>query len=251
MKLSSRPHLIKPPAKPPQPKPQVKPIVEEQDRQLNLVREQILKEAEAQAQEVLAQAQEQSKAVLDEAKRNGYNQGFAQGKEEGRAKGRAEGLSQARAVIVQVQEILAQALGLEVEIQNQLEQELVKLALAIAKKVVGELAVEKEQLVLHTAKRALERVQGELEVTVRVNLEDLELLQRERATLLAQADGIREIKFLEDPRVERGGCLIETNLGTIDARLKTQFAELAKLREEGKNTAKAGSGPLPGKNRAD
>ena len=110
--------------------------------------------------------------------------------------------------------------------------------MALAKKVVGELAREKEELILYTAKRALKKVRGESQVTIRVNWQDLELMKAEREELLAHTDGIREIIIREDPRVEQGGCLIETNFGAIDARLKTQLAELEKLTEEGKDTGR-------------
>lgn len=246
VEFSSTPYPIKIQAKPLPTEPEPHPQKEEQEQTLLAAREQVIKEAELQAQELLAQAQQRSQTILAQAKQEGYDQGYAQGKEEGIVQGRTESLAAVQPILAQAQEVLAQTLGLEAEIQHQLERSLAKLALAIARKVVGELAAEKEELVLYTAKRALQKVRGELQVTIRVNLKDLEFIGQERTTLLAQADGIREIKIVDDPRVEPGGCLIETNLGTIDARLETQFAELAKLAEEGKDSGQAGSRQLPG-----
>ena len=41
-------------------------------------------------------------------------------------------------------------------------------------------------------------------------------------------DGLRFIEIVEDRRVGDGGCVIETNAGTIDAKIETQIAEVAR-----------------------
>ena len=245
VELASTPYPIKVPAKP-QATPQSVPTEEKQDLAFLQEQEELLEKAEAEAQKLIAQAQAQSQILEEEAREKGYSQGFAQGQKEGRTQGREEGLHSAQPIIARIEEVLAQAIGASPQIQQQLEQQLVKLALAIAEKVVGELAREKEELVLQTAKHALTRVRGESQVTIRVNWQDLDLVQAEREVLLAHTDGIGEIIIREDPRVGRGGCLIETNLGAIDARLETQLEELGKLAEEGKDTGRTGSRQLPG-----
>ena len=65
--------------------------------------------------------------------------------------GREEGLRQAQEIIAQAKTILNSALAGQEELARQLEHQLAKLALAIAEKIVGELAQEKEELVLHVA----------------------------------------------------------------------------------------------------
>jgi flagellar assembly protein FliH len=42
--------------------------------------------------------------------------------------------------------------------------------------------------------------------------------------LSAYADSVKEIVIEADGKVERGGCIIESELGNIDARISTQFA---------------------------
>jgi flagellar assembly protein FliH len=47
-----------------------------------------------------------------------------------------------------------------------------------------------------------------------------------REDLIAMVDGIRNIEIVDDRRVDAGGCVIETNGGTIDAKLDTQLNEI-------------------------
>ena len=36
-------------------------------------------------------------------------------------------------------------------------------------------------------------------------------------------DGVKSFSILEDANVEPGGCIIETNLGFVDARISTKL----------------------------
>jgi flagellar assembly protein FliH len=251
--LSNTPYYIQPPLPSEPPAAAVEPSQRERPEEKEAKR--ILASAKEKAQAMIGEAQKLREEISAKAQAEGFEKGLVQGREEGFQKGlvqgREEGLRQAQEIIAQAKTILNSALAGQEELARQLEHQLAKLALAIAEKIVGELAQEKEELVLHVAKRAMEKVRGESQVTIRVNLEDLRLLQAERAALLAGADGIKTVNIVEDPRVERGGCVIETNLGTIDARLKTQLSELAKLTEEGKSPDQTQPQRLSGQAGAD
>jgi flagellar biosynthesis/type III secretory pathway protein FliH len=58
---------------------------------------------------------------------------------------------------------------------------------------------------------------------VRLHPADLELLQKAGSPLLTSADGVSEFRFLGSPEVARGGCLVQTRFGTVDARRETKF----------------------------
>ena len=47
-----------------------------------------------------------------------------------------------------------------------------------------------------------------------------------RDDLLSLLDGIKNLEIVDDRRVGDGGCVIETNAGTIDAKIETQLAEV-------------------------
>jgi len=40
---------------------------------------------------------------------------------------------------------------------------------------------------------------------------------------LGGGDGAQEFRFLSSPEVTRGGCLVQTQFGTVDARRETKF----------------------------
>jgi flagellar assembly protein FliH len=69
----------------------------------------------------------------------------------------------------------------------------------------------------------LVQVEGTAQFTVRLHPADLELLRKFDSPLLAAGEGGQEFRFLSSPEVTRGGCMVQTHFGTVDARRETKF----------------------------
>ncbi len=142
--------------------------------------------------------------------------------------GRQEGL--ARAAVA-----LAAAAGERDRILASAEPELVRLALAVAGKVVaGEVALDRG-VVTRIAAEALQAARDRREVVVRVAPADAAALRAEEPRLLEALARARAVAIREDPAVGRGGVVVETEAGTVDARIETRLDALrrALLGEDG------------------
>jgi flagellar assembly protein FliH len=116
---------------------------------------------------------------------------------------------------------------------SQVEREVVKLALEVSKKIVHrEIQVDKD-IVQTLVRVALSHVAEKSAVTVHLNPVDYNHLLAQRAEL-SQSEG-REISLLADKSIERGGCLIQTECGDIDARIEEKFREVEQAFFEGMN----------------
>ncbi len=71
----------------------------------------------------------------------------------------------------------------------------------------------------------LGRVKEGRGLVARVSPTDLPLLQPEEARLAAAVPG-RALTLVADARIELGGCIVESNLGTLDGRMDVQLREL-------------------------
>jgi flagellar assembly protein FliH len=91
-------------------------------------------------------------------------------------------------------------------------------------KIAGEHLATREA-VLGAVVEVIKRVKDSREVTVRVSSQDFPLL-REYEAHIQQALGSRHSTLVADPRVSVGGCLVESDLGTLDGRLEVQLREL-------------------------
>lgn len=164
-------------------------------------------------------AEEARQVELEERVRAGYERGRIEGE---RALGEQ--------LIRQRQETQALANGILESLRNALpqvtrdtEQTLVVLALEIARKIVTDLPVT-APMVEATVREALEQVENAAELTVLLHPADLELLQQLASPLLEPAaEPSRTIQFRGTPEVSRGGCLVQTRFGAIDARRESKF----------------------------
>jgi flagellar assembly protein FliH len=74
--------------------------------------------------------------------------------------------------------------------------------------------------------QALRKVKGRGDVTVRVNLADVKLTTEHTKEFMDAVENIQNISIVEDSTIDRGGCIVETDFGAIDARIASQLAEL-------------------------
>ena len=105
------------------------------------------------------------------------------------------------------------------------EQALVNLALDIARKLVADLPIS-PNLVEAIVRESLVNIEGSSELHVDLHPADLELLRQANSPLLATPGQPGAIQFHPSADVSRGGCLVRTCFGVIDARRETKLALL-------------------------
>lgn len=103
----------------------------------------------------------------------------------------------------------------------------VVLARKMAERIVGR-AVELDAGVMReiVAQALAAAKSGKTAVLLRVHPEDLAALQQERAGWLAEIGSKADVRVTADPGVGRYGCVVETAVGRLDARLQTQLDAL-------------------------
>ncbi len=102
---------------------------------------------------------------------------------------------------------------------------LVKLALAAAEKIIAGLPVSPE-LVEAVIREALHQVEETAEITIQLHPEDLALLRKHGSPILKGVPDAGPLRFISAAEVTRGGCLVQTRFGLIDARRETKLAQL-------------------------
>ncbi len=169
-----------------------------------------LEQAQAQADALLAELESHRTRVLTEARRIGSEEGFAQ-----------------------VAELLLRARAEAHELKKRSEQRLVALAVRIAERILGAQLELAPEYVLSVARKAMEQVPWCRKLVYRVHPEDLALLEQHREALFARAAEV-DAQFVADAKVRRGGCILETEVGRIDATLESQLRAIERaLTEQG------------------
>jgi flagellar assembly protein FliH len=160
----------------------------------------------------------------------------AQAREEGLREGREEAL----AALTPALESLAQAAEAVQADQHaraeRLERHAVDLALFLAEKVIGgAIAVQPEQ-VIEAVRGALRGIVERERVTVLVHPEDLELVRDAMDGIRATLGGIEHCEVQAERRVSRGGAVVRTPDGDVDARVETKLQRASEVVETALST---------------
>lgn len=111
------------------------------------------------------------------------------------------------------------------DVTRECEGAMIALALEIAGKLVADLPIASE-MVEAAVREALANIEQTSNLTVLLNPMDYELLQQANAPLLLNEAGGERLKFQTSAQVTRGGCLIQTSFGVVDARRETKLEAL-------------------------
>ena len=175
--------------------------------------------AEGQAAEVVAAAHKEAERLLAEARGQAEVMG-REAHEEGLRAGRQEGATEYVALCAQVREEIERS-------QDALAPQVTQLAMMVARRVLGrELQFAPEAVVDMVKKTLGEKARQRREVTLRVHPDDAVHLREHKASLAEVLSRSKDIRIVEDEQVPPHGVIIETEAGTIDAKLETQLMAL-------------------------
>lgn len=176
----------------------------------------IIKAAEYQAyleaQALIAAAQAQAAALRADAER-------ALSAEQ--ARGYAEGQAQAADELA---DQLLEASGRILDYLAGIEHEMADLVSQATAKVLGRLPPE--DLVLAVVREALRQTRDQKRATLRVAPAQVEMVRAHLAEITVEQPGMSSLDVVGDDRIGAGGCIIETPMGIVDARLDTQLRNL-------------------------
>ena len=174
-------------------------------------------DASTEAERILAEAQEEGQEIVARAEREATRI-----REKAREDGRVEARAEANALLVKARIERERLLG-------ETEPQLVALARGVAEKIIGRELEVRDDTIVAIVRQAIQTVRQQREIIVRVNPQDLEALQKGKHEIIAVLARAKDVDLRGDPSISRGGCVVESELGTIDAELETQLDVIERL----------------------
>ena len=171
--------------------------------------------------EDLPKARSEARRIIEEA--SGKAEAI---REEAKEAGREEGKAEASSRIEEAMETLNQAVKERKKIVQDAENEILRLALKVAEQIIRSEVSLHRDVCLNIVSEAISRISDREQIIVKVNREDAEYLKRYKDRLASMMDGVKSFSIIEDAAIEPGGCVIETNLGFIDARIATKLRSI-------------------------
>ena len=176
-------------------------IIKAEEYGLFLKADALLDAAEKKA----AETQKKAEEAYERKREEGYRDGLEEGKLEHAEK--------------MMETILS-----SVEFIEGIEDTLVSVVNQAIRKIIGDMD-DKERIV-RIVRNALNSVRGQQNVTVRVAPADEEIVAQALSALTAGSSGSAFLTIVADARLPRNSCILESELGVVDASLETQLKAL-------------------------
>lgn len=112
------------------------------------------------------------------------------------------------------------------KVRKDVENAVVPLALTAVKKMIGRELETKPETVVDIVATALKAVLHHRRIAIYVNQLDLEYVEAEKGRLRELFERLESLTIAARADIQRGGCVIETEAGIINARLENQLQAL-------------------------
>ena len=106
---------------------------------------------------------------------------------------------------------------------EELSAQVAELAAGITAKIIHRHIAADDRIVLDIVSEALGRLADISRLRIVINPADEPAIAEHRDELLAQVSGLDGLDIVTDADVERGGCLLDSDRGEVDARLSSQL----------------------------
>ncbi|RKX78428.1 MAG: flagellar assembly protein FliH [Spirochaetes bacterium] len=186
--------------------------------------EKIFDDSRKEASRIVEEAEKKREQIESESYKKGYT--------DGREAGFQEGKEEVERLVQHLHTIINKAIEKRNEIIDESETQLINLVLLIARKVVKVITENQKNVVINNVIQALRKLKTRGDVVIRVNLEDVKLTSEHVKDFMRMVENVKSITVLEDSSVEKGGCIIETDFGEIDARISSQLKEIEERIQE-------------------
>lgn len=188
----------------------------------------ILVEAQSKYDEFLNQAKVEAEELKTAAKEEGYRLGYDEGYATALEQVKKEMETAIEEANIKAKRIIEVAECEKKETILKAEREILAIVTAVAEKIIKEKFAENHTLVVEVIKKALEKVKNQRKINIRVSMDDYEFVLQSKLIFESMLDSDFELSIIPDKLIDNGGCIIESENGTVDARLETQLDAIKK-----------------------
>ena len=111
-------------------------------------------------------------------------------------------------------------------LRNDIQVKILPLALKAARKLIGEELKMHPDRIVDIVLTSLKPVTQHRKVLIYVNRADLEMMETNRPKIRKIFEHLENLSIQERDDIEPGGCMIETEVGIINAQLENQWRAL-------------------------
>ncbi|MGV7222377.1 MAG: FliH/SctL family protein [Nitrospinales bacterium] len=175
--------------------------------------------------DAIEKAKEQSKQVRETAN----NEGYAVGRKEGFQAGENNAREVFAPFLETLQQIIEDLTSLRKRMYVKMEREMVEMIVELTKKIIRFDLADREDSVQDIIRLAVNSVLDRETMVIKVHPEDKTYAENYRPELHRAFGDAKNISFVSHPGVPRGGCVVDSNFGKVEAHLDSLDAQIDKI----------------------
>ena len=170
---------------------------------------------------VKARAVEISETAEKEAQEKGYAEGFKKAEQDAK--------EEFKPFLDTTENIIRELSGFRKKMYSKVEREMIEMVISLVKKVIHFELSTRDDSIQEMIRLAVQSVLDKESMIIKINPADKEHAENFRPELQHMFGEIKNISFESSTGIERGGCIIETNFGTVDARMDKLGDQIDKI----------------------
>ncbi|MDR0351574.1 MAG: HrpE/YscL family type III secretion apparatus protein [Puniceicoccales bacterium] len=185
-------------------------LVQETNEKVRL----LVEESNAKAKKLIDEAVAKQNEILASAKAR-YEEEAKKGREDGYASGKQELADKMMEIVSKNAENFAK-----------FESEMVGIVSKAVQRIIGE--IDQKDLITNIVKTAVKNIKNQKQAVLKVSAAEAQTIRDRLDEILVNGDGIKYLEISADSRLKRGTCVIETEIGVVDASLDVQMEAITK-----------------------
>jgi len=175
--------------------------------------------------DALNKAKDQALEIRETAEKEAREKGYA----EGFKKGELDAREEFQPCLESAENIIQELSGFRKKMYPKVEREMIEMVISLVKKVIHFELSTRDDSIQEMIRLAVQSVLDKESMTIKINPADKEHAENFRPELQHLFGEIKNISFEANTGIDRGGCIIETNFGTVDARMDKLGEQIDKI----------------------
>jgi flagellar assembly protein FliH len=188
----------------------------------------MLQDAKHKAEEILKNAEVESEKIKKSSKDSGYQEGYKNGYKDGYDFGIKEADSEGVNIRKAADDYRSSCVESVKQYLSDTEQEIIHLAVAIAKQIVNTELTINPEAIFKIAEKVVSKAVDRKQIVLKVNPKDFVIIKNKKDELSIYVENSNNIFLIADSTIKQGSIKAETPSGYVDADIDVQIDTVLK-----------------------
>ncbi len=165
-------------------------------------------------------------ALKEQVSKSAYDQGYAEGLKTGHEEARKAFQAEGQRRLESLEALIDGMENAKIEILRQNERFILEMMAQISRMVLLKETKQDPEYLVRLSQEIIEKVGVKDNIRIKINPQDSETMGMLRDKIKEKIAGLQNLQLEPSDKVAEGGCIVETEFSTVDARIEVQLKRI-------------------------